>query len=170
VVERASHLSAADLAASVALRRDRLVRRQLGDVKVAARRQDEIDTLGRVHREEGLLARVARQRDPFGDYTLRITRYVDGVLTTYDAEYTSADAVEANLRNGLLAAFNTLDPAVPGITIASDGGGTAAHLIGGAPERRTESTPHDSRTHDKHDPDHLDQRQQHLDPPRHGAT
>ncbi|MFA5124193.1 hypothetical protein, partial [Zavarzinia sp.] len=56
-----------------------------------------------------------------GDYTLRITRYVDGVLTTYDAEYTSADAVEANLRNGLLAAFNALDPAVPGITIASDG-------------------------------------------------
>lgn len=57
-----------------------------------------------------------------GDYTLRITRYVDGVLTTYDAEYTSADAIEANLRNGLLAAFAALDPPVPGITIASQGG------------------------------------------------
>lgn len=55
-----------------------------------------------------------------GDYTLRITRYVDGVLTTYDAEYTSADGVEATLRNGLLAAFAALN--VPGITIASAGG------------------------------------------------
>lgn len=48
--------------------------------------------------------------------------YVDGVLTNFDAEYTSADAVEANLRNGLLAAFQALDPAPPGITFATAGG------------------------------------------------
>lgn len=51
VVEHASHLSAADLAAAVALRRDRLVGRQRGLVKADARRQDEIDTLGRIHRD-----------------------------------------------------------------------------------------------------------------------
>lgn len=56
-----------------------------------------------------------------GDYTLRIAMYVDGVLTNFDATYTSADAVEANLRNGLLAAFAALDPAPPGITIVSAG-------------------------------------------------
>ncbi len=56
-----------------------------------------------------------------GDYTLRIAMYVDGVLTNFDAEYTSADAVEANLRNGLLAAFAALDPAPPDITIAAEG-------------------------------------------------
>ena len=57
-----------------------------------------------------------------GDYTLRVAMYVDGVLTNFDAEYTSADAVEANLRNGLLAAFQALDPAPPGITFATAGG------------------------------------------------
>ena len=51
VVERASHLSAADLAASVALRRDRLVARQRVPYQADPRRQDEIDTLGRIHRE-----------------------------------------------------------------------------------------------------------------------
>ncbi len=57
-----------------------------------------------------------------GDYTMRIAMYVDGVLTNFDIEYTSADAVEANLRNGLLAAAQALDPAPPGITFASVGG------------------------------------------------
>lgn len=50
-VEHASHLSAADLAASVALRRDRLVARQRVPYQADPRRQDEIDTLGRIHRE-----------------------------------------------------------------------------------------------------------------------
>lgn len=49
-----------------------------------------------------------------GDYVLRVTRYLDGVLTTYDVEYTSADAVEANLGNGLFAAAQAL--AIPGAT------------------------------------------------------
>ena len=56
-----------------------------------------------------------------GDYTARIAMYVDGVLTNFDAEFTSADAVEANLRNGLLAAFQALDPAPPGITFSTQG-------------------------------------------------
>lgn len=50
VVEHASHLSAADLAAAVALRRDRLVARQRVPYPADLRRQDEIDTLGDIHR------------------------------------------------------------------------------------------------------------------------
>ena len=49
-----------------------------------------------------------------GNYTLRVTRYLDGVLTTYDASYASLDAVEANLCNGLFAAAQALG--IPGAT------------------------------------------------------
>jgi hypothetical protein len=49
-IEHAAHLSAADFAQAVARRRDRLVARQRAPYKADARRQDEIDTLGEVHR------------------------------------------------------------------------------------------------------------------------
>ena len=49
-IEHASHLSAVDLASAVAIRRDRLVKRQRVPYGADARRQDEIDTLGTIHR------------------------------------------------------------------------------------------------------------------------
>lgn len=52
-----------------------------------------------------------------GSYTIRATRYVSGVLNTYNATYASLDAVEANLAAGLLAAFQALS--VPGATFTS---------------------------------------------------
>lgn len=52
-----------------------------------------------------------------GAYTIRVTRYEDGVLETYNASYTSLDAVEANLAAGLLAAAQALS--VPGATFTS---------------------------------------------------
>jgi hypothetical protein len=52
-----------------------------------------------------------------GAYTIRVTRYVDGVLTTYNATYASLDAVEATLAAGLLAAAQALS--VPGVTFTS---------------------------------------------------
>ncbi len=52
-----------------------------------------------------------------GNYTIRVTRYVDGVLTTYNATYASLDAVAANLAAGLLAAAQALS--VPGATFTS---------------------------------------------------
>lgn len=52
-----------------------------------------------------------------GNYTIRVTRYVDGVLNTYNATYASLDAVEANLATGLLAVAQALD--VPGVTFTS---------------------------------------------------
>lgn len=52
-----------------------------------------------------------------GNYTIRVTRYIDGVLNTYNATYASLDAVEANLAAGLLAAAQALS--VPGITFTS---------------------------------------------------
>jgi hypothetical protein len=51
VVEHASHLDAADLAQAVALRRDRLVARQLAPYAWSPGRADEIHALGEVHRE-----------------------------------------------------------------------------------------------------------------------
>ncbi len=52
-----------------------------------------------------------------GNYTIRATRYVNGVLATYNASYVSADTVEANLAAGLLAAAQALS--VPGATFTS---------------------------------------------------
>lgn len=49
-IEHASHLSAADLAHAVALRRDRLVARQRVPYQAAPRRADEIEVLGDIHR------------------------------------------------------------------------------------------------------------------------
>ena len=46
----ASHLGAADLAQAIAIRRDRLVKRQSEPYKWNAERQGEIDVLGEVHR------------------------------------------------------------------------------------------------------------------------
>lgn len=57
-----------------------------------------------------------------GNYTIRVTRYVDGVLETYDASYASADAVEANLNNGLFAAAQALN--IPGATLTQPGATT----------------------------------------------
>lgn len=50
-----------------------------------------------------------------GNYTLRVTRNVDGVLTQFDVgPYPSADAVEANLCNGLFGLATAED--IPGAT------------------------------------------------------
>ena len=60
VVEHASHLDAADLAQAVAIRRDRLVARQLAPYAWSPGRADEIHALGEVHRD--LAALVERRR------------------------------------------------------------------------------------------------------------
>ena len=49
-IANASHLGAADMAKVFALRRDRLVKRQMEPYKWNAERQGEIDVLGEVHR------------------------------------------------------------------------------------------------------------------------
>lgn len=52
-----------------------------------------------------------------GNYTARVTRYVDGVLTTYNASFASVNTTEDDLAAGILAAFQALN--VPGITFTS---------------------------------------------------
>jgi hypothetical protein len=59
-IEHASHLDAADLAQAVAIRRDRLVARQLVPYAWSPSRADEIHVLGETHRD--LTALVERRR------------------------------------------------------------------------------------------------------------
>ena len=49
-IEHASHMDAADLAQAVAIRRDRLVARQLAPYQWSPSRADEVHTLGEAHR------------------------------------------------------------------------------------------------------------------------
>ena len=59
-IEHASHLDAADLARAVAIRRDRLVARQMEALAWSPGRADEIHALGEVYRD--LVALVERRR------------------------------------------------------------------------------------------------------------
>lgn len=114
VILRINNVLALDVASDVGgeLALDSVIKGTDGYIKIIG--GTAVATLGHVSAPVQDVWTYTMVNAQVGDYTLRVTRYLDGVLTTYDVEHTSATTTESVLGDGLFAAAQALE--IPGAT------------------------------------------------------